>query len=186
TKFDAEIRYDVTALKPENDYAIIGTDRIVDFDNKDLSISKDTSVIAEICGTVLLAKENTTPIFISDFTLENPYCDIETQNGSLTILGCAIDISRILMANDIEVSMYPNPTDEELKIVVKNRQTVIIKIELINNLGLIVSNIYNGSIESGEKTINFSPESYLPSGTYWIRIIIDGQEQIIKPILIIQ
>ncbi|MFH1050608.1 MAG: T9SS type A sorting domain-containing protein [bacterium] len=186
TKFDAEIKYDATALKPEHDYPIIGTERFIDFKDMDLSISKDTNVIAELCGTVLLAKENTTPIFISDFTLTNPYCEVETLDGSLTILGCAIDISRIIIANNVEVSMYPNPVDDELQIVVKSSQTTSLIIELINNLGLIVSDIYNGSIESGEKTINFSPESNLPSGTYWIRIIIDGQELIIKPILIIQ
>ncbi|MFH1051949.1 MAG: T9SS type A sorting domain-containing protein, partial [bacterium] len=172
TKFDTEIRYDATALKPENDYAIVGTNRIVDFNNKDLSISKDTNVIAELCGTVLLAKENTTPIFISDFTLSNPYCEIETLDGSLTILGCSIDISRIMLIEPIEVSLTPNPGKDEIDLSIKSTYHGQIDIRIYNTLGNLVYT------ENVNKTADIEHYSILlnnfGSGLYFYYILTNG------------
>jgi len=185
TKFSGEIRFDATALMPKNIYSIIGNDRVIDYQDIGLNINKDTNVIAELCGTVLLARDNTTALRITDFSLANPFCEVETKDGSLTILGCVIDISRVIMSHQPEIIFYPNPAGDVIQIVIRSKEKANLKIEIINNLGINRTQIFEGEVKIGESEITFSTDNKLPSGTYWLKVIINGTEQIVKPLLIV-
>jgi|GEM_PF-3527379 len=185
TKFNCELKYDCTALLPQSNNSISLNDRIVEFKNINISLSKDTSVIAELCGKVLLANEDTTPLRISEFELDNPYFEIKIKDGNLTMLGCAIDISRVIKLQQPEINIYPNPAGKELQIIVRIFEKTQVKIELINNLGITSSEIFDGYMTSGEHFIEFSPNYYISSGTYWVKITFDNSKIQIFPLLII-
>ena len=156
-------------------YTIIGNDRVIDFKNLDLTISKDTSKIAEICGTVLLANDISTALRISDFTLSNPYCDIETKDGSLTILGCAIEISRILRKEVPEITLTPNPGKDEIEMNIKFSGPGQLEIKIFSTLGnLVYSEFMNKTSLIGQHTISLNN---FANGLYFCYIFAGGEIQ---------
>jgi|GEM_PF-3700086 len=83
--------------------------------------------------------------------------------------------------------IYPNPStlSNSININCNYRNNVNIQIELVNNLGIKVSDIFSGFKEAGEHTIQFTPDASFPSGVYWVRMIMNGTEQIVKPVVFI-
>jgi hypothetical protein len=85
-----------------------------------------------------------------------------------------------------EVSPNPVHITSQIFIHYFLENNVNLSLELINTLGIKIADIYSGFKEAGEHTIQFTTNDNLPTGTYWIRLIKDGKEQIVKPIVILQ
>lgn len=87
----------------------------------------------------------------------------------------------------IHFEVSPNPVcmtnSISINFFIENNVNLIF--ELINTLGIKIADIYSGFKEAGEHTIQFTPDVNLSSGTYWVRMIKDGREQMIKPIIIL-
>ncbi|MFH1049784.1 MAG: hypothetical protein V1779_02510 [bacterium] len=86
-----------------------------------------------------------------------------------------------------EIFISPNPVNYSnlINISFTTQKNVTIKIELINLIGINIADIYSGFKEAGEHIIYFKPDNSMSAGTYWIRMVINGKKQIIKPLLII-
>ncbi|MFC2130071.1 T9SS type A sorting domain-containing protein [Bacteroidota bacterium] len=167
-KYNAEIRYDATAFYPDNSYTITGAEAVIRLDNRDISVGKDATVIGEVCGLVLLANENLTKLKISNFELSNPYCEVETIDGSLSIFGCQIDLSRVKLAEPLEVMLSPNPANDELILNIKSTDKGEHNIYIYNAQGIELGNVsWQGN--SVNKKINIDVSSY-PIGLYFVNV----------------
>jgi photosystem II stability/assembly factor-like uncharacterized protein len=85
-------------------------------------------------------------------------------------------------------SVYPTPlmSSQSVKIKFITEKNSNINIDLINNLGVKLSDIYSGFKESGEHTVQFIPPNSLVSGVYWIKIIINEDKIISKPLIFVE
>jgi len=83
--------------------------------------------------------------------------------------------------------IYPNPSNLSNSFSISSNfpNHVYIQIELINNLGIKVLDIFTGFKEAGEHIIQFTPDASLPSGVYWVRMIMNGTEKVVKPVIFI-
>jgi photosystem II stability/assembly factor-like uncharacterized protein len=86
------------------------------------------------------------------------------------------------------LSVYPNPisNSQNFNIRISLENSAYIKIELINNLGLKVSEILKGYKESGEHNFQYTSDFPLSSGTYWTTMTINGVERISVPFVILK
>jgi hypothetical protein len=86
------------------------------------------------------------------------------------------------------LSVYPNPisNSQNFNIRISLENSAYIKIELINSLGLKVSEILKGYKESGEHTFQYTYDFPLSSGTYWTTMTINGVERISVPFVILK
>jgi len=89
---------------------------------------------------------------------------------------------------NISFEIYPNPltSDEIINININIKKNANVKIDLCNSLGLIVGKTYHNYFDVGSHTIQYTPEANLPSGTYWLRMIINNKETIVKPAVIVR
>ncbi len=85
-----------------------------------------------------------------------------------------------------EFIVYPNPlnSDENLTLEIKLKRKSLIRIEMVNELGVKVKDIYDGFLPSGREKIHIN-RSNLSFGAYWINIIIDNVKRISKPVIIL-
>jgi PKD repeat protein len=65
------------------------------------------------------------------------------------------------------ISMYPNPADNYLSIAIDLPDNENVSLSIINTLGEVVVDVFNGSVKTDLKTIDVSQ---LASGVYYLRI----------------
>jgi len=125
------------------------------------------------------------------FTGENELI-ISGDQGNYTYIAKLKDTTKVeVMDNRFSfnyLQLFPNPSNISNSSYINFylQTNVNIQIELVNNLGIKVADIFTGFKEAGEHTIQFTPDANLPSGTYWLKVIINGTEQVVKPLLIVQ
>jgi hypothetical protein len=163
----------MSAFYPNIPFQKVGDEIHVKLENQELNISTSNKVIGEICGGVMLANQRTTDLLIKEFTTINPYLDIETQNGSLTIDGCVIDLSRIKIFEPFNIVMMPNPASDEITLQIKSHDASLCKIIFYNSLGMEVKNI-NINLISGMNELKIDVNDL--SGGVYIIVINDGAE----------
>jgi hypothetical protein len=173
TQFNTTISYEMSAFYPNIPFQKVGDEIHVKLENQELNISTSNKVIGEICGGVMLANQRTTDLLIKEFTTINPYLDIETQNGSLTIDGCVIDLSRIKIFEPFNIVMMPNPASDEITLQIKSHDASLCKIIFYNSLGMEVKNI-NINLISGMNELKIDVNDL--SGGVYIIVINDGAE----------
>jgi len=86
------------------------------------------------------------------------------------------------IANIESINVYPNPTTTESVIDLTVAQTSDVTITVVNALGQIVKEVYNGQMTAGENAVTISTFD-LASGVNWIKIEMDDQahvEQLVK------
>ncbi|MFH1050297.1 MAG: T9SS type A sorting domain-containing protein [bacterium] len=116
---------------------------------------------------------------------------VSGSQDSYTYIARIIDTTKVNIRDKQKIVNYfitfPNPLFKGRSFIINFsiEQNSKINIEIINNLGIKISDIFNGSKEAGEHSIQFEPDNSLPTGTYWVRMIINRTEQIVKPIVII-
>ena len=87
-----------------------------------------------------------------------------------------------ITGDDQSAFAYPNPADSKSTIVVNFTSEQNIRIELVDNLGNIVSSIYSGHVASGMHSFNVDC-SVLSTGFYTYRVSGDGFVQTGKLII---
>jgi|GEM_PF-3383190 len=104
------------------------------------------------------------------------------------VTGNTTDVNISKFTVDYYLKVYPNPSNlsNSFNINYNFQNTINIQIELVNNIGIKVADIFTGFKEAGEHTIQFSPDASFPSGVYWVRMILNGTEQVEKPVVIMQ
>jgi hypothetical protein len=112
------------------------------------------------------------------------------QNYKFIYLAKIIDTTKVdVLDKQKKVSdflLFPNPIsiDHNINISYSINTASKIKLDLFNSQGIKISEIFNGYKEQGEHTIQFNPPQTLPSGAYWIKMLINGESQITKPLII--
>jgi hypothetical protein len=119
----------------------------------DYSSSSDGSLNVKIgCG------RNINNFFKGDIDYVQIYDCAKTQAEI-----CALFTGIENKNNSLPVTLFPNPTENELTIQLNNRVEQVMKIEILNELGQIVHNIYI------TKTTTI-PVTHLADGMYFVRI----------------
>ena len=71
------------------------------------------------------------------------------------------------------LSVYPNPVNNQMTVQLETVKNSPCTITLVNALGELVGNIYNGELSFGLNQINYSTAD-LPKGIYFLRVEADG------------
>ncbi|MFN3269774.1 MAG: hypothetical protein ACK42G_04220 [Candidatus Kapaibacteriota bacterium] len=86
--YKAEIRFDATALYPENrDIPIENRERVVELTGNGIKVGRDEMVIGIICGEILLARSQRVPLRINSFEWKGSVLETDVSDGSLTVTG---------------------------------------------------------------------------------------------------
>ena len=86
--------------------------------------------------------------------------------------------------NNNFVDIFPNPTNDEFTIQVHSDELSTSKIILYNSYGLEIEFLERES-DSGNNSITVNTSSF-PNGVYFVRVGSKGNEQIVKPVVIIK
>ncbi len=90
--------------------------------------------------------------------------------------------------NSDEINCCPNPLrgGETLTLNYRLSANSEITVDLINNLGVLVGEVYSGYETGGSHTLRYTPDLSLPSGTYWLRATIGGEKRLAEPVVILK
>lgn len=116
-------------------------------------------------------------------------CDIAYLNGD-TVLGCenmygeimkyipesssGIALSKEEIFTDILVSPNPILSGEAFQAVFILPNAGNVRLVMYNSLGALASEPYSGELPAGENALRFTPDANLPSGSYFLRLILNG------------
>jgi len=171
--FNAEIRYEASALLPMNVTGnIVNGERIINLTGDKITLTNDEMVIGNLCGTVLLAKNDKTLLRLTKFEFVGMDYSYEINDGSLTISGlCQRGISRLQTLSPAFMNIDPNPVNQSTIIRYNLPAASNIKLSLFNQLGEEVSVLMNDYESSGEHNYQLSIVNYqLNTGLYFLRL----------------
>jgi hypothetical protein len=161
--YTAEIRYDATALVPNDNFPIVSGDRVISLFGNNIKFINNEIELGNFCGDVVLANKDITPLSITQFKWDNPNIETITQNGSLTIQGlCQRSIARIQIFNPVEFTIKQTIVSNELEISTKNTTN-----EDILTIYSIIGIEMESYVCTEEMNIDISG---LASGVYFVRI----------------
>lgn len=168
--FEATIQFDATAFQPDNrNFPIENGKRVVSLSGYGLTIDNDVTLLGEFCGEVLLACNRTTPLRIEKFQWSNPNIQTETKDGALTTTGvCMPELSQIELFQPTEISIVPNPAEDEIEITIIGERNSSFILEISNSLGSIIEKT-TVSLEDKIKIIKKKLTNY-QAGIYFLRI----------------
>lgn len=92
-----------------------------------------------------------------------------------------IEQDSLIIGNDIHLSAYPNPCDEQLNIKFRIAETNYIKLKIFDFSGNLVKTVIDDIQYSGETehTVNFNA-SHLSSGAYELMLEVSGKYKVGK------
>ncbi len=84
-----------------------------------------------------------------------------------------------------QLNVYPNPVKENLSINFYANSNKILKVVMNDLLGKNVATIYNGSVSTGNNSLNINMAQYsLNSGLYLLEFIVEGQLNATQKIMV--
>jgi len=69
-----------------------------------------------------------------------------------------------------DINIYPNPIVSDFNVNFSSTKNTNISIKLFDMSGIIKSSLYSGKVITGQNTFNFTLDSKLPSGMYFIEV----------------
>jgi hypothetical protein len=105
-------------------------------------------------------------------TLDNGGCLSSVYSDSVVVSTKSTGISTIQAAIEA-INVVPNPASTQANILIDVNADAIISIDIYDMTGRLVSNVYNGGIATGEKSIGFTTEN-ISAGIYVVKVS-DGQ-----------
>ena len=85
--------------------------------------------------------------------------------------------------HQVEMNLFPNPASELFNIELISDLNEIVSIEMIDITGKVMKNYNNVSLQNGAKTLIEVPTTDFPSGTYFVKLVVDNQIKVDKLIL---
>jgi len=186
-KYKVEIKYNYSALKPENVSGLIESyDRIINFESDNLKLDKDFMILNSICGLVLLPETDKIPFRITDFELSNPLITVQKFNGSLTVNKvCVSPIRRIQSFTPMQMEIQPNPANQIADIKYQITDECNVKLALVNYLGQEIAILVNEFQQKGEHNYHLSIANYqLNDGIYFLKLIANEEISTGKVVII--
>lgn len=158
--YNAEIRFDASALIPENQPStIISGERVLNLSGTNIRLTDNETNLNEICGLVLLPDEDKTLLRITSFDWSNPELEREIKNGTLTITGlCQKPLDRVKRFFKPTMQILPNPAKDEAEIRIKSEDDFRFSLKIFSIHGI---EVFNEEIEirNEELEINKSGKS---------------------------
>jgi len=71
-------------------------------------------------------------------------------------------------------SIYPNPANGNTKIIFSFRNAGLVNIELNDEQGNLISNLFKGNMDSGQSTLNLNLDGNIKTGIYFVNIKYNG------------
>jgi len=150
---------DQKALYTEDDYTFTQT----------APINKTKPKVHEINGTIMLASSLEYDITFPSYEFNNPYIEVNTEQGSITIDSvCAFPFRSVNITDATEMRVSPNPAKDKLLVDVHSEENTIMTLELISSEGR-VTYTENWTQTSSEKQLNINTDK-IPSGLYQVRL----------------
>ena len=87
--------------------------------------------------------------------------------------------SSVSSPNELPVSIFPNPAQDEVNVSFNLDQSRLIRLSVVNSIGQILRSQNLGERQSGQERIALNP---LPAGIYWLMFDVEGT-RIAKPLL---
>ncbi|QLH54496.1 MAG: hypothetical protein CH6_3529 [Candidatus Kapaibacterium sp.] len=168
--FKATIRYDARALQPEDQtYPIENGERVVSLSGSEIYIDENPKEIGRFCGEILLPPSEKIPLRIVDFQWLTNNIEATPRDGSLTVKGiCMPNMSQIELFQPIEISLLPNPTNDEIEITLKGNANTKYLLKITNAIGCEVEE-REVTFEKGQTNIKIDLRNY-SSGLYFLQI----------------
>ena len=168
--YSAKIRFSATTFLPDSIYKsyILGTDRFVEMSDSNISLSENETKLGEFCGTILLANNDRTPLYIDEFEWSDSGIETDKKDGSLTLTGlCVRNLSRLKLLIKDEITLSPNPAEDFIEISVGAQGTVP------NNSDIRIFNVFGETVKNPTPTLPKGAGlridvSGLPSGVYFV------------------
>ncbi|MGA2297319.1 MAG: T9SS type A sorting domain-containing protein, partial [FCB group bacterium] len=163
---------------------IINYERILVLEGKNISINNKENLLGEIYGLVLLADSDKTPIHIRKFSLSDTNIVIQTQDGSLTIRACTLELRRVALRDLTTMQIEPNPANNEVEIKISGDEEGPFLLNLYNLQGFkIDSKVLNYKKKDGN-SFKLKTSDY-PDGFYQC-ILQSPAAYISKPLMIVK
>lgn len=168
--YEATIRFDATALYPDDkDSPIEDGERVVTLTGSGIKLGSDPITIGSFCGEVLLARSERVALRIDKFEWMTGNVEVTTRDGSLTVTGvCQPGVSQIEMYQPTEITIIPNPAEDEVEITIRGERGTEYTLEVTNILGMTMEHILVKMEESKTK-LKKQLKDY-PLGVYFIRV----------------
>jgi len=122
---------------------------------------------------------NWTDIYENVISTENPFEVILISDT--IIIANFLDTLGILEDDIFDISIVPNPTDNDFNIIFENTEEQKISINLIDLSGRHILDIFDGIVSAGTQTYPITTK--LPSGTYLVKFVIAGKQVVRKVVV---
>jgi len=160
----------------EQTYSITtGIDQSVLFTNDNFTftntapINESKTKIYEISAMIMLASELEYDITFPSYEFNNPYIEVNTEQGSITIDSvCAFPFRSVNITDATEMKVSPNPAKDKLVVDVHSEENTIMTLELISSEGRVAYS-ENWTQTVSEKQLNINTDK-IPSGLYQVRL----------------
>lgn len=188
---DIKLQFDPVYLQVNqitNLMADMGISSNIDNRNGFISIGMAGTDLLNLDTTIILVSFHanlpygssvTTPVLISKFLANESDLTANANPGSVTITDYATRISDSKDHPGRLSSVYPNPSSGNSIIKYEiNGNNLPVSIEVFNLMGQKIATLVNKTMSSGTYSVSVSgPDSSLQSGTYLIRMSVDGYIQ---------
>lgn len=173
--FTAEIRFNATAMQPNNlNSTIVSGERVLNISADNIRLDSIDTQIFKFCGKIFLPDKDFVPLLLTDFKWSKTNITTMRQDGSLKISGlCQPNISRITLLNKHSFQIMENPVIDKLTLQLSSNWEITesVKVEIFSTLGLKLMSPAGGGVSSADGGGRLKIDvSSLPSGVYFVRI----------------
>ncbi|MBM2817373.1 MAG: hypothetical protein HW421_4135 [Ignavibacteria bacterium] len=174
--FNAEVRYDYSALKPAEVQpngtkvlGVIGIENGMEF-RVTVLFTNSEQKIGSFFGDVMLALQDTTPLLLKKFEIQDTLLNINTLDGSFILQPvCKTSLRRITTFEKVTMTVLPNPAGDavEVRITGSEQGNFTLNIYTIEGIKIESFQFSNEQNKIFEKKFQINTENY-PSGIYFI------------------
>ncbi|MBM2815084.1 MAG: hypothetical protein HW421_1846 [Ignavibacteria bacterium] len=174
--FHAEVRYDYTALKPEQvqpngvtNLGVLGKENGMEFNGTNVFTNSEQK-IGSFFGDVMLALQDTTPLLLKKFEIQDTLLNIKIIDGSFILQPvCKTSLRRITTFEKVKMSVQPNPAGDaaEVRITGSEQGAFSLNIYTIEGIKIGTYEFTNEQNKIFEKKFQINTEKY-SSGIYFI------------------
>ena len=168
--FNAGVLIDAELMDTEQSGVIIGNTRHCTYNNENAVITDEESIVAEICGNVMLGSKDVSTLEFSGFDWLDSHVEETFENGSVTLEGlCIRNYKRLDITEPTTLNISPNPVNEYINITVNSDENGLFQLTLYNIQGREITHWEWKSSGPFAKEINFNCGNLI-SGVYIIEL----------------
>ncbi len=189
--YSATLNTDASLIVPDGNYSVIGRDLQIDLGGVDYNLTNNASIIENICGRIIFADEDVTPIKITGFEwsglANSELVEVEIVDGSITIDGvCVQNIRRIGGFKLTEMQISPNPANQSINITIESGEVGTFELSIYSTEGIEIENYKWHRTKSSPEANEFNIDlTKISSGIY--RIMLRSPMEIIsKPLSVVK